>query len=71
MRHRPRLAAIRAASWFSPGSGSPTYALTHWRDQPIGDARPRDRTSIVKDPVYVEIQAKLEELLSSDHAAVA
>jgi nitrate ABC transporter ATP-binding subunit len=34
-------------------------------------ARPRDRASIVKDPVYVEIQAKLEELLSSDHAAVA
>jgi len=38
-------------------------------DVPI--ARPRDRTSIVKDPVYVEIQAKLEALLSSDHAAVA
>jgi nitrate ABC transporter ATP-binding subunit len=37
-------------------------------DVPI--ARPRDRTSIVKDPVYVEIQAKLEALLSSDHAAV-
>jgi len=34
-------------------------------------ARPRDRTSIVKNPVYVEIQAKLEALLSSDHAAVA
>jgi nitrate ABC transporter ATP-binding subunit len=49
---------------------NPPYAsIREIIDVPI--ARPRDRTSIVKDPVYVEIQAKLEALLSSDHAAVA
>jgi cyanophycinase-like exopeptidase len=29
------LAAMRGAGWLFAGPGSPTYALTHWRDTPI------------------------------------
>ncbi|GAA3206290.1 ABC transporter ATP-binding protein [Actinocorallia longicatena] len=38
-------------------------------DVPI--ARPRDRASIVKDPVYAEIQARLEALLAHDRVSVS
>lgn len=36
------VAAIRSADWVFVGPGSPSYALRHWRDAPIGHAL-RDR----------------------------
>lgn len=36
------LAAVRSADWVFSGPGSPTYALSHWRDGPVGRAL-RDR----------------------------
>jgi len=36
------VAAVRSADWVFSGPGSPTYALKHWRNHPIGRAL-RDR----------------------------